>query len=569
MWATAARAADLDYIAALVKGGATQLALSALDASQRSDLSALEWSRLEKHRLAVLRALHRWDELAQRVDKLPEDVSLEFRREALQDAADARLSANDSEGARRYLRRLLWDTRAEGTAAAQARRLIIRSYMQEGRLGDAQTALLRYQQDYQAKSEPWQVLRAEILLQVGNPREAFSALAGLQSYEARLLRLTATLRSKQQRPGDVLAASQKLARALSSRDDLRRAAWVLAAEAAGAVPDDESRVFALEQALSTPVNGEQPLFVADSEDLWSAYDRLAERIGNSAKLLVGNDITWFEKAESIPCATHHVARALYAFLSRHAFEPDARTLAHRRLAAGLMRDGRAQTLESLYTQSVRYPVVADIPPPVRYALTDKAIVDYNIELAAELIKDLDSPPDGAEPEDWGLRRARILVYAGDYREAVELLQGVLAAQPTLPVDLTGRLLQIVFDLQAIGRHEDTLGLLQSVYDRSDSDKVRRETLFWMADSHNAMKRYGAAAEFYLRSATFAGASGEDPWGHTARFYAAESLGRAGLTDDARRVYRKLMASTADPRRRSQIERQMQKLWLNEKSVSTP
>ena len=90
----------------------------------------------------------------------------------------------------------------------------------------------------------------------------------------------------------------------------------------------------------------------------------------------------------------------------------------------------------------------------------------------------------------------------------------------------------------------------------------------MADSQNALKHYDAAAELYLRSATFGGASGEDPWGHSARYLAAEALGRAGLVDDATQVYQKLMASTPDPRRRAQIQRQMQQLWLRGKPTSS-
>ena len=566
---TTAHASDLDYITALVKGGATQLALKVLDTSQKIDLPESEWSRYEQQRFAVLRALRRWDELTRRVDRLPDTVSIEFRREALQEAAQARLAANDAEGARRYLRRLLWGTHPDGVVAAQARRLVIRSYLQEGRLGDAQSALLRYQQDYQAKSEPWQILRAEILLQANNPQAAYSTLSGLQSYEARLLRLTAALRAKQQRPAEVFVAARQLADSLSSRADLRRAVWILAAEAADTASDDEARVLALEQALAVPASGEQPLFQASADDLWRAYDRLAERIGNSAKLLVGNDDVWLEKAEAVPCATHHVARAVYAFLSRRASEPDVRYLSHRRLVSGLMRDGHSQTLESLYTQSNLYPVVANIPTSVRYALADKAIADYNIRLAASLIRGLDAPPEGEAPEDWSLRRARILVYAGDYRVATGLLQETLTTQPTLEIELAGRLLQVLFDLQAVGRHDDALALFKIAYDRADSDKMRREILFWMADSQNAMKHYSAAAELYLRSATFAGASGEDPWGHTSRFYAAEALGRAGLIDDARRVYQKLMEASTDPRRRTQIERQMQQLWLTEKPTSTP
>lgn len=567
--ATVARAADLDYIAALVKGGATQLALRVIDAEQKSKLPAADWARLEQQRLAVLRAMRRWDDLAKRVDALPDNTPVEFRRAAIQEAAEARLAVNDSDGARRYLRRLLWSAGIDAATAAQARRLIIRSYTQEGRLADAQTALSRYQQDFQAKSEPWQVLRAEIFLQADNPQSAASALTGLQSYEARLLRLTASLRAKSQRPAEVLLAAQKLAGVLSERASLRRAAWVLAAEAASVDANDDAQVVALEQALAIPEEGEQPLFRTTPDDLWRAYDRLAERLGNSAKLLVGSDDAWLDKAESVPCTTHHVARAFYAFLSRRAFEPDVRMLSHRRIATGLMRDGRAQTLEFLYTQSNRYPTVADIPAPVRHALADKAIADYNIRLAAELIHGLDAPPQGEIPEEWSLRRARILVYAGEYSAALELLRGLLKSQPKLDPDLTGRLLQILFDFQAVGRHDDALALLPSVYDRVDSDRARREILFWIADSHNALKHYSSAAEYFLRSATFAGASGEDPWGHTARFYAAEALGRAGLVEDARRVYLKLIESTPDARRRAQIERQMQQLWLNAKPASTP
>jgi hypothetical protein len=563
-----ARAADPDHVAALVKGGATQLALHVLDNEQKSDLPPEEWVLWERHRLAVLRALRKWDELAKRVERLPKNVPAEFRREAIGAAVEARLAANDAEGARRYLRRLLWDERVTGAEAVQARRLVIRSYVQEGRLADAQAALLRYQQEFQAKSEPWQVLHAEILLQADNPRGALNQLSGLQSHEARLLRLAANLRAKLQSPRDVLMAANKMADGLAARPDLRRAAWVVAAEAASAAGDGEAQVLALERALSLPENGAQPLFRTNADELWQAYDQLAEHMGNTAKWLVGNDEDWLHQAESIPCAQNHVARALYAFLTRRAEDAEIRSLSHRRLAAGLMRDGRSQTLESLYTESSRYPVVANVPVEARYALADKAIADYNIRLAAQLVRGLDSPPEGEAPEDWGLRRARILVYAGEYKPAVEQLESILRSQEKLDSDLTARLLQVVFDLQAVDRHDAALRLLEQVYAKVDNDKLRRELLFWMADSQSALKKYKIAAELYLRTATFGGASGEDPWGHTARLLAAEALGRAGLTEDARRVYLKLLEATPDPRRRAQIERQMQQLWLSRKPAST-
>ncbi len=567
VWAGMTYAADPDYVAALVKGGATQLALKTVQAEQKSDLPPPEWIRWEQQRLAALRALRDWDGIARRVDALPENISADFRREALEIAVDARLAASDEDGARRYLRRLLWQEQVSDTAATQARRLVIRSYLQEGSLADAQIALLRYKQDYQARSEPWQVLHAEILLQANDARAAANVLVGLQSNEARLLRLTANLRAKLQAPREVLTAANKLADTLSAHPPIQRPLWILAAEAARTAGDDAAQIAALERALSVPEIGERPLFRVTADDLWKAYDELAETRGNAAGLLVGNDEDWLKKAESGSCKEHHIVRAFYSFLTRRETDPEIRALAHQRLAAGLMREGRGRTLEALYTKSVRYPSIANIPAEVRYALADKAITEYNVQLAAQLVRGLDHAPDGEAPEEWALRRARVLVYAGDYKPAVELLEGILRDQKALDVDLTGRLLQVLFDLQALDRHTDALRLLEAVYARADNDRLRRELLFWMADSQNALKHYATAAELYLRSATFAGASGEDPWGHTARLHAAETLGRAGLIDDARRVYLKLLESTPDPRQRAQIERQIQQLWTLQKNAS--
>jgi len=324
---------------------------------------------------------------------------------------------------------------------------------------------------------------------------------------------------------------------------------------------------ALEQALSINEASETSLFQVSADDLWRAYDSFAENTGNAARLFVGDDEQWMDQAESIPCTQNHMARAFYAFLSQRAEDAEVRAIAHRRLALGLMRDGYAQTLEALYTRSSRYPAVADIPLEVRYVLADKAIAEFNIRLAAQLVRGLERAPEGEAPEAWALRRARVLVYAGDYGPAVTLLHGLLRDPAALDADLAGRLLQVLFDLQAVERHEDALGLLDTLYARVDNDRLRRELLFWMGDSHNALKHYETAAELYLRSATFGGASGDDPWGHSARFYAAEALAHAGLIDDARRVYRQLLDITTDPRRRAQIEREMQQLWLARKAPS--
>src|SRR5256885_15739421 len=187
----------------------------------------------------------------------------------------------------------------------------------------------------------------------------------------------------------------------------------------------------------------------------------------------GNDDDWLDKAESVPRVEHHIARAYYAFLIRRATNAATRASSHQRLAAGLLRDGRGGTLEMLYTKSSRYAAVADIPPEVRYALADKAIADFNIGLAAQLVRDLDRAPQGQAPEEWSLRRARVLVYAGDYAPAVQMLESILRQPGSLDADYVGRLLQVLFDLQAVEQHGEALPLLDVLYARADNGRLRR------------------------------------------------------------------------------------------------
>ncbi|OGI49153.1 MAG: hypothetical protein A2151_07815 [Candidatus Muproteobacteria bacterium RBG_16_65_34] len=544
-----------------MRGGAPKLALMLLDQEQTASLPPGQWMAWERQRLAVYAALRDWDALAGRAEHLPPDLPPEFRRYALVQAVEARLAAQDAEGARRYLRRLVFGERAGGAELAQVRRLVIRSYLTENNLADAQTALARYQQDYNARGEAWQTLHAEILMRAGKDRAAFDVAAGAQSHEARLMRLASALRAEIIKPAVALGQAEKLADELRAKPALARKAWAAAAEAALRGRAPAQRVLALERALSLPGPGDDPLFGVEPEDLWQAYERLAESIGNAARLLVGNDRAWLAKAESYKAADGHHARALYAFLAAHAAEDSTRAAAHQRLADGLLKEGYGETLRELYTRSARYGSVAAIPEVVRYRLADKALADFDIRLAAQLVKDLVRPPEDEDAEFWRLRRARVLIYAGDYHPALVELSGMLDDKRSLEPDLAGRYLQVLFDLQTAGKHEEAAVLLESVYARVDNERMRREILFWIADSKSAQGRYQEAAEWYLRSATFNGANGGDPWGETARFHAAEALGRAGFIEDARGVYLKLLGGTEDPRRRAQIERNIQQLWL--------
>jgi hypothetical protein len=485
-------------------------------------------------------------------------------------AADAYTRQNDAPAARRVLRRLLWAEPLEPAQAAQARRLVIRSYLAEDNLDDALTALARYREDLGAGSEAWKLLHAEIALRAGRAKEAFHALAGLQSFEARLLRLKAGLDAGLYRPAGVVKDARALAVELKTRAPLARQAWALTAEAAGRARDRRARIEALENALAVAEPAlPPPLFGVTADELWAAYDDLAELEGNRARLLVGDDEAWLAQARCYPCRERFMARAFYAFLARAAQDPGVRGEAHDWLAYTLFVDGKPNTAQALYTRSTHFASLAAIPAVVRYRLADKALAEYNVKLAAELVRDLEQPPQEEDAELWTLRRARMLIYADQTEPGVRLLKEQLDARAHMSADLAERYLQVLFDLQALNQHAQAAELLARVNALVDEPALQRELLFWQADSQTALGRHREAAELYLRSATFGGANGLDLWGESARFRAADELGKAGLVVDARGIYAALLRQATDPKRRVQIERQMQQLWLVRSKPALP
>ncbi len=558
--AAPAAVSDADAIAYLIRGGALELALKRLDEEQ-AQAPPDQWPALERRRLELYAARHQWDALSRRVDGLPPGVPDDLRRWALRQAAEARLAAGDAPGARRYLHRLLWQEVLPEPDAAAARRLVIRSYLQEDNLADAQTALLRYTQDYPTRGDDWQVLHADILLRAGDDKGAFAALAGAQSAEARLLRQLAGLRARLYTPQEVLKESARMAAGFRNHRANRRRALALLAEAAMLAGDESRRLQALEQALALPEAGPERFFGVQADTLWKVYESVAEAIGNDTRLLVGDDQAWLAKAKALTAKEPHKARAVYAFLTHHVGDEDARRTVDRLLAESLLVDGYAETLRALYLRSSRFAGPEAVPAPVRYRLAEIALAQFDMKLAAALLKDLD-PPEGEDADLWALRRARTLVYVGDVVPAQTLLLELLDRHNPVDAGFARHFLQVVFDLQTLNLHSEALTLLEKLYDASESKSLQRELLYWRADSHAALGQQALAGELYLRSAVFDGGNGDDPWGQTARFHAAGAMARAGLTDDARYIYTVLLKATPDPARRAYIERQLQQLWLN-------
>jgi tetratricopeptide (TPR) repeat protein len=108
--------------------------------------------------------------------------------------------------------------------------------------------------------------------------------------------------------------------------------------------------------------------------------------------------------------------------------------------------------------------------------------------------------------------------------------------------------------------------LKKLYTRATESQQQREILFWMADAVRGEAKFEEAAELYFRSASFNN-DGNDVWGQSSRYRAAEALAEAGLIQDARRVYESLLELTTDSKRRVILERALQQLWLKDHGVS--
>jgi hypothetical protein len=444
------------------------------------------------------------------------------------------------------------------------RQLVIRSYVMQGLNEDARLALLRYRQDFGDENPHWRWLNAQVMLHTGQQDAAIRALKDDGSPQGMFLRYSAELELNPQRAGEIADAAVKQAEQLEI-PELQSAFWGLAAEAAARTGNTREEIKNLERALSLPLDRQlvQGIVPINADRLWSAYLKEGKHIGNAEQKLLGNDEDWYfpatEAVESDPLR----ARILFSVLGEYGTSPERRAVAHEYLVSLLSDLPNGQVLISeLYLHSQRYADVDSLPSVIRYRLIDEALVKGDLETTSRLMEGLTAPPLGSERFDWDLRRARVAIFTGDTQAGVAILEGLLGAdQQDWSPQRVDRLLQVVFDLQTVKRHEQALSLFAALLDKPLENSQKRELLFWMADSANGLERYDEAAYLYLKSATLNDPTAMDPWAQTARYRAAKALADAGLLDDARTVYTNLLRATRDVSRKAMLQNELQRLHL--------
>lgn len=557
-------ALTLAEVSALASAGATGLA-SQLIAAQQPDFKTdpVGWMSWERERIYIYQSTRQWQQVTARVAHLPDGLSPDFHAWEQMQAADAWLHLGKAEQARNIVRPLIWagDTAPDDVTLSKLRQLVIRSYLADQDLDDAQSAVIRYRLDYPQDAGDWPLLEARLFLRAQQPQSALDVLKGSKGDTADMLRLLAGLRAGGITPGDALAQAVTIGTDDKASVDKRVQAWAIAAEAADDLKNPLARIKALQNGL-----GLQPglleqgeLFALTPDMLWDAYLAYGQDLGNQLQLVVGDDQDWFLAASNQFDSDPVSACALFSVVAFNAIEPHQRDVAHWQFATLIQkqRDG-ANVLRHLYLDSSRFKTPESVPADVRYILADDVLDIPDIPLASRLMQGLDAAPPDVDPAAWQLQRARVFVLGGKPDAGVRALNTLFKSGNGFD---PGDVLPVLFDLQTIGRDKDAIPFFEAILNGSLKEEQRRQLLYWTADSYKALGDYSKAAELYLRSATLTNPYSMDQWAQTSRYQAAKMLAKAGFAEDARRLYNGLMNATQDPARQAVLRHDIQQLLL--------
>ncbi len=566
-------AADIADVNNMAQAGATELAVKAIDKYQPDyKLQPQIWIDWEKLRISILKQEARHKKIVTRLQNLPERLPVDVSAWAATELALAQMALGENKAARTSLRKIIWtlDIDAASDAAKdwlpQWRKMLIHSYLQDGLAADALIAITRYRQDYGEDEISGVVLYARILL-INDQNDAARQLLAkyAKQPQAGMLFLLAQLRSKARSPRKVLQAALRQIQGEWAKDELATYLWAIIAESAAKSQDYVTQIKALENLLTDSNLAKLPdgLFDIHADVLWKAYHDYAMVMGNKAQFLVGADEQWLKAAREEKQKIN--ARAFAAFILLRGQDEKVRLQAAEFIRKQLDKNNKKrkdkQLLSALFLDSDNFKDYAAIPLSIRYVLVENAIAKQDIPTASKIIATIRSAPKGADDFMWNLRRARVLVMGGHASEANLALVSLLQQNSKLEEQNFDRFIQVVFDLQTIGAHEESINLFTGLMSRSDDVQRQRELYYWIAESHKAQQRFADAAQAYLKSAMLTEADMMDPWAQTARYQAAKVLLDGKIYSDARTIYEHLLRVTEDASRRAVLERELQQLKI--------
>ena len=556
--------AKLEQLKHISNAGAPFLTLKMLDESQPDfDADLYNWIAWEQERYKILEQWEQWDRLLIRIESLPKDIPKQFRYQIVTKQAQAYLKLKQTNTARKIVRPYLWDFESSQSLEYERwRKIIVESYILDERYDDARIAMRRFLQDFSSQDNSWLENQAIILIQSGHLEEAAEILAGNDDATLKSMALLVDLLSKKKTAKSIWSESIALAKKEKTLSKNYAMYWIVALNAAKQL-SDINQVIALEVILTTKHTNINDLLNVSPDDLWQAYSQYATLVGNRAELLQGDDKSWLALAKSSVKLTPLKARSLIAHIILNGQDADVIEVASQEYLSSLNLDKvrHKNLLNGLFSQQGQFKNVKNIPVSIRFELVDLALKKGNIESATRLMSGLEKHPSNTDLFTWQLRRARVLVLGGQISEGHQVITQLLNNYLKPTEKNTDRIIQVLFDLQTIGADNEAIDNFKQLLRIDIKPSQKREVLFWMADSYKALKEHNKAALLYLQSAFYAGPKAMDPWAQTARFSAAESLEKAGLIDDSRRIFDGLLKVAKTAAEKGALRHKIQQLWL--------
>lgn len=448
----------------------------------------------------------------------------------LQAGAIAAIAQGDTATARRFLARVVWQSKPDAESIRNARLAVIESYVTQGHRDDAYRSMLRLQQDIGKPDTSVAERFVSTLLRLGMEKDAINWMAALDEGPVKLrLRLRAGLAAP-----DAAASEARAAGAKSG--DTRY--WVVLAEAGTRANDPRLAAEGHERLLNA---GQLP-DGADISALWQAYVAAAREAANRQRLLAGDDAAWSDYGARQMSQDPVLGRAFFGYLSRQGGSSDARRGAQLQLIHGLQSAGLGATALRLFAETIASGP-ADLDTAARYLLAD--IADARDPAAAMRLREGLPPPPGITASEWEVRVALGALRAGDADTGVTRVEKLLPTMKTIDEKAADDFMQAGMTLAYGGRGEAAARLLTALAGRVPASRVRTLALRRAIVDEQAGRSATAAAHF-LEAALLPDGAVSELSAAQARQRAAANLLRAGYLTDARTQLEWLVRNPGDP-----------------------
>jgi len=553
----------------LIKAGAIDLAYDYLQKHPPRVATAAIWQAWAEQKWSLLILQQDWQTLKTDARGLPASFGADASF-AIPYEARALIELQDFNAARRLLQPALELDALPVRLQKLIREQLISLYRAQGDYANAKIEAIRFHDEFKPQDSAWFIQRAVIEYLSGDAVGAGRLLAAVSSIEAKLLQ---TLFRFEANEIDIEALNKLINRQLSRKrialPEQKMAQGILAKVNQNSSETARiAQIEALERYLvlkGEDLHADVIQFTAN--DLKTAYLDLSDLMINQALMDPTRASLKFTLAQQADLAgLRSKAHALYADVMLDKNESALRIAAKNAFVISLIENDQFPLLTHVLGKQRALGGFDLLDSTSSAKILNYALEQGDIDLISSIAPYLDAAPSNVNNQDWTLQKARIDIFAGRFEQGRDKIILWLNQEATLSGEKVDRVLQPVFDLQAVSQNEISLELLDLISTQTDSKRHKREILFWKAQSYDDMGESTTAAEHFLRSAMVE-ANGFDQWGHSSRYHAASTLMEAGQYDDARQLFDSLLLITKDATRRATIKQSLQRLWLLENHSS--